>query len=116
MPVDGKGPKGNDVLSKTHATGSGISYGMRYLLIMAFNLTVLKTKEDDDGNAASGYGTISDKQVAHIRAKLKEYGNTEAAVTYVVKVERRLPDRHSNLLRRASFTPAHTASRLREGP
>ena len=49
MPVDGKGARGGDVMTKTHAMGSGISYGMRYLLRMIFNLAI---DQDDDGNAA----------------------------------------------------------------
>jgi ERF superfamily len=48
MPADGKGAKGNDVMTKTHATGSAASYGMRYLLKMIFNVAVGET--DDDGN------------------------------------------------------------------
>jgi ERF superfamily len=51
MPVDGKGAKGGDVMTKTHAMGSGVSYGMRYLLRMIFNLAI---DYDDDGNAAGG--------------------------------------------------------------
>jgi hypothetical protein len=51
MPADGKGARGNDVMSKTHATGSAVSYGRRYLLGMIFNLA---TGQDDDGVAASG--------------------------------------------------------------
>jgi len=50
MPADGKGAKGGDVMSKTHATGSAVSYGMRYLLKMIFN--VATGEYDDDGNAA----------------------------------------------------------------
>lgn len=51
MPADGKGAKGNDVMTKTHATGSATQYGMRYLLKMIFNVAI---GEDDDGNGASG--------------------------------------------------------------
>lgn len=51
MPADGKGPRGGDVLSRTHATASAISYGMRQVLRMAFNLAVDATA-DDDGNTA----------------------------------------------------------------
>lgn len=51
VPVDGKGARGGDVMTKTHAMGSGISYGMRYLLRMIFNLAI---DQDDDGNAAGG--------------------------------------------------------------
>lgn len=52
MPADGKGAKGGDVMTKTHAVGSAVSYGMRYLLKMIFNIAVAES--DDDGNAASG--------------------------------------------------------------
>lgn len=52
MPADGKGAKGNDVMTRTHATGSALTYGQRYLLGMVFNVAV-SGKKDDDGNAAS---------------------------------------------------------------
>lgn len=48
MPADGKGAKGGDVMTKTHATGAGSSYGMRYLLKMIWNVAV--GEEDTDGN------------------------------------------------------------------
>lgn len=51
MPADGKGAKGNDVMTRTHAFGSATSYGRRYLLKMIFN--VIEAAEDDDGNSAS---------------------------------------------------------------
>jgi len=49
VPADGKGAKGGDVMTRTHAVGSAMSYGMRYLLKFIFNVAV---GEDDDGNAA----------------------------------------------------------------
>jgi hypothetical protein len=49
MPIDTKGARGGDVMTRTHATGSAFSYGKRYLLIGMFNLSI---DEDDDGNAA----------------------------------------------------------------
>ena len=48
MPADGKGAKGGDVMTKTHATGAAVSYGMRYLLKMIFNVAV--GEDDTDGN------------------------------------------------------------------
>ena len=48
MPADGKGAKGGDVMTKTHAVGAAASYGMRYLLKMIFNIAV--GEEDRDGN------------------------------------------------------------------
>src|SRR5690606_40950072 len=53
MPCDGKGAKGGDVMTKTHAMGSAISYGRRYLLASVFNVTTADLP-DDDGNAAGG--------------------------------------------------------------
>ena len=52
IPADGKGAKGGDVMTKTHAVGSGMSYGTRYLLKMIFNVAI--GLDDDDGNSASG--------------------------------------------------------------
>lgn len=52
IPADGKGAKGGDVMTRTHAVGSGKSYGKRYLLKDIFNVAV--GEDDDDGNAA-GY-------------------------------------------------------------
>lgn len=49
MPTDGKGPQGAAVMTKTHATGSAITYAKRYLAGMVFNLAI---GNDDDGNAA----------------------------------------------------------------
>ena len=59
MPADGKGAKGGDVMTRTHATGSAVSYGKRYLLLMIFNLTI-GGEHDDDGNKAGG-GTMQDR-------------------------------------------------------
>jgi hypothetical protein len=63
VPADGKGAKGGDVMTKTHATGSALSYGSRYLAGMIFNLAIDK---DKDGNGASPRVTIrqiSEKQL-----------------------------------------------------
>jgi hypothetical protein len=54
MPSDGKGAKGGDVMTKTHATGAAESYGMRYLLKMIFNIAI--GEEDNDGNKFSALG------------------------------------------------------------
>ena len=48
MPADGKGAKGNAVMTATHATGAAMSYGMRYLLKLIFNVAI--GEEDNDGN------------------------------------------------------------------
>lgn len=51
MPADGKGAKGGDVMTKTHAAGAADSYGMRYLLRKIFNVAV--GGDDRDGNTIS---------------------------------------------------------------
>jgi hypothetical protein len=43
LPADGKGAKGGDVMTRTHAMGSAISYARRYLLSMIFSLAIEKT-------------------------------------------------------------------------
>jgi hypothetical protein len=49
MPADGKGAKGGDVMTKTHATAAAGSYAMRNLLKMIFNIAI--GEFDTDGNA-----------------------------------------------------------------
>lgn len=48
MPADGKGAKGGDVMTKTHAVGAAMSYGSRYLLKLIFNVAI--GESDNDGN------------------------------------------------------------------
>lgn len=50
MPADGKGPQGNSVMTRTHATGSALSYAKRYIANLVWNLSF--GEADDDGNAA----------------------------------------------------------------
>lgn len=67
MPADGKGAKGGDVMTKTHAVGAAMSYGSRYLLKLIFNIAV--GEDDDDGNSASTNpdGPISADQLVTIQ-------------------------------------------------
>lgn len=82
MPCDGKGAKGGDVMTKTHAAGAAMSYGQRYLLKGMFNITI---GEDDDGNGASDqHGNISDDQAQTIRDLIARYdGDIEALCKYM---------------------------------
>jgi hypothetical protein len=77
MPADGKGPKGGDVMSRTHATGSCVTYGKRYLLGMIFDIVTVDKLLDDDGKAAGKVATeadgkISDEQLEQLMAKIVE--------------------------------------------
>jgi hypothetical protein len=71
MPADGKGAKGGDVMTKTHAVGSAMTYGQRYLLKLIFNIAV---GEDDDGNAATGTDPINEEQLAQVQSLIVETG------------------------------------------
>lgn len=65
VAIDAKGPAGNNVMNKTHAGGSALSYGKRYLLLMIFNVTIGDPGRpvDDDGNAAAGLEPINPAQL-----------------------------------------------------
>ena len=45
-------------MTKTHAMGAGMSYGMRYLLKMIFNVAV--GEDDTDGNEPTDDSAITD--------------------------------------------------------
>ena len=77
MPADGKGAKGGDVMTKTHATGSAFQYGRRYLLAGIFNLAT--TTKDDDGNSASGDLSVITGAQAEELAKLISDTKTDIA-------------------------------------
>lgn len=74
MPADGKGAKGGDVMTKTHASGAADSYGARYLLRKIFNVAV--GGDDKDGNTPQG-NVISEQQRFDLLALLEQTG-TEA--------------------------------------
>lgn len=83
MPADGKGAKGGDVMTKTHATGAAQSYGMRYLLKGIFNVAI--GEEDNDGNASEP--TIGPGQLANIEALLSEVGADRTKFLRYCKVD-----------------------------
>lgn len=86
MPADGKGAKGGDVMTKTHAAGSAFTYGQRYLLKMIFNIA---TGGDDDGNAASGdVKLITLDQADTIRELLESTGKSRDKFLQWAKIER----------------------------
>ena len=90
MPADGKGAKGGDVMTKTHATGSAMTYGQRYLMRMIFNLSV---GDDDDGNAAGDRAKAwTDSAITHLNvatldkdALAKWYSENEKAINWLKK-------------------------------
>lgn len=85
MPSDGKGAKGGDVMTKTHASGAAMSYGMRYLLKGIFNVAV--GEDDRDGNAARG-PAVSEEQIANLIALSDEVGADLGKFLKFLKVEK----------------------------
>jgi hypothetical protein len=87
MPADGKGAKGGDVMTKTHATGAALTYGRRYLEGMIFNIAISK---DDDGNSAGNPAltqTITADQFTELRDLLEQSGSQEKDMLAYVKAQ-----------------------------
>lgn len=72
MPTDGKGAKGNDVMTKTHATGAAMTYGMRYLLKMIFNVAI--GEDDTDGNLPGD--ALTDEQAEELKKMIDDLAFT----------------------------------------
>lgn len=70
MPNDGKGAKGGDVMTKTHATGSAHTYGRRYLLKDIFNIAI--GENDDDGNGGDDSGDAGQQAQKSPEAQARE--------------------------------------------
>jgi hypothetical protein len=91
LPIDASGMQGKINKTATHAFGSTMSYGRRYLLMMIFNIS---TTDDDDGNAASGqidyergHETITHAEIAHLEHLIGEVGADLAKFCRYMKVE-----------------------------
>ncbi len=104
MPCDGKGAKGNDVMTKTHATGAGLSYGQRYLLKLVFNLAV---GEDKDGNAVMP--AISVKQYNDLKKRITDVQADEPAFIQYLKSQRMLATDDLSDLDASAFNNAMSA-------
>lgn len=83
IPEDATGLKGNPNKTPTHAYGSSMSYGRRYLTLLIFNVCL--TNEDDDGNAAGGM--ITEDQVAALEAEIIRLGANRAAFIAYMCIE-----------------------------
>lgn len=86
MPADGKGAKGGDVMTKTHAAGAAGSYGMRYLLRGIFNVAV--GEEDKDGNAPKDLGeAITPEQVKELLSLIERAKSTTEKFCELGKID-----------------------------
>jgi ERF superfamily protein len=80
IPIVTTGPRGGDVMTRTHAAGSAMSYGKRYLLVMIFNIAI--GDDDDDGNGA-GFVPMTPGQLVDLETKITQTGaNREKFLKY----------------------------------
>lgn len=84
IPLDLTGPKGNPNKTGVQGFGSTMSYGQRYMTKLIFNIAL--TNEDNDGEGGGGE-TISEDQIANIRALLTELGKDEKKFLKWAKVD-----------------------------
>lgn len=112
VPADATGMKGVANKTATHAFGSTMSYGRRYLKLLAFDIA---TGDDDDGQAAGGIDNspISEEQFRALRKLLEDTGRSEDKLCAYYKIER-LPDLPARLYdnARASILAADRTARL----
>ena len=85
MPADGKGAKGGDVMTKTHAAGAAGSYGARYLLKGIWNVAV--GEEDNDGNAINAAHPVSVAQYNEIQKRVSDVQADEAKFCKYFRIE-----------------------------
>ncbi len=84
MPADGKGAKGGGVMSRTHATGSAITYGKRYLKNMIFDLRF--KEKDDDGNGAEGNrGKLGEREYISLMQNIENANNGQELTRFYLQ-------------------------------
>jgi hypothetical protein len=101
MPCDGKGAKGGDVMTKTHAVKSAVTYGKATLLPMIFNIAV--TDKADDGNGACDAvepQLITSTQVTQLRQEMAAHDVDEVKFREWCALDR-LEDMSPTLFERA---------------
>lgn len=70
IPADATGMKGTANKTATHAFGSTMSYGRRYLLAMIWNIAT----SDDDGNGGSQSKSITSDQFVELQNLIEDSG------------------------------------------
>lgn len=78
VPIDAAGMQGTRNKTDTHAYGSTMHYGRRYLKLSVWDIATQDA--DDDGNAAGGapiVPTITEEQAVALRELVKAAGRTE---------------------------------------
>lgn len=82
IPIDKAGIKGTVNKTPTHAFGSSMTYGKRYIKMMIFDIAT----KDDDGNGASEEPTIDENQLQKLRGQLQATETDEALFCKFCKI------------------------------
>lgn len=85
MSISGLGAKGGGVMSGAQAVGNGVSYGMRNLEKIIWNIPMLVDKDDNDGNVPREL--ITANQVADLKALAEEVGADIPAYLKYMKLD-----------------------------
>lgn len=88
IPADGKGPKGGDVMTKVHAHGAAMTYGMRYLLKAIFNVAI--GDDDNDGNSGQELEKVwktSETRKHYATELMRAWGKNDAPYFYQLWME-----------------------------
>ncbi|HEU4804477.1 MAG TPA: ERF family protein, partial [Nitrobacter sp.] len=92
VPIDTTGIKGERNKTTTHGWGSAMTYGRRYLKLLAFDVTVTtKATRDDDGNAAGNGAPINKEQVAILNGLADAVGADKIGFCRCLKIDA-IPD------------------------
>lgn len=82
VPIDKAGARGNDNKTATHAFGSTMTYGRRYLTLAIFNIATKEATPDNDGNAVDP--GLSAEQVDEIEKLVTNCGlNRQKVLEYL---------------------------------
>lgn len=84
IPIDRAGIKGNENKTATHAFGSTMSYGRRYLTLAIFNIATKRATPDNDGNRDDP--RITPEQVAELDTLIKELDVNKPVLLQYAKV------------------------------
>lgn len=110
MPADGKGAKGGDVMTKTHANGSAMTYAMRYMLKLIFNVAIGEIDDDGNGAAAAQAEAAANQVLAALMDRLLRTTRDDQAFALWQEGSRALADTKRHDLY-AKFKDAVTAHR-----
>lgn len=86
IPEDKTGIKGSVNKTDTHAFGSSMTYGKRYMKLLIWDIATT----DDDGQRAgvASDGPMTEQQVSHLRRLIKEAGGEEAAFVEYLRTQK----------------------------